>query len=147
MAHDVTGMVVDHTHQIHRIHPLKVEGKYVDLPQGVRDLFLKTPALRTPAVLLNRRVAKSRIIDHPANRLGAHSDSLAMAKLVTDPSDSRIGIVTTHLFDTFFKITADFTAPWMDGLTGQRPLTAFLVQLAPFTKGRVADTDQITHFR
>jgi hypothetical protein len=57
-----------------------------------------------------------------------------MAKLVTDPSDSRIGIVTSHLLDTILKITADSTGPGIGGLTGQRPLTAFLVQLAPFAK-------------
>jgi hypothetical protein len=32
MAHDIAGMVVDHAHQIDRIHPLEIEGKYVDLP-------------------------------------------------------------------------------------------------------------------
>jgi hypothetical protein len=32
VAHDVTGVVVDHAHQIDRIHPLEIEGKYVDLP-------------------------------------------------------------------------------------------------------------------
>jgi hypothetical protein len=32
MTDDVTGMIVDHAHQIDRIHPLEIEGKYVDLP-------------------------------------------------------------------------------------------------------------------
>jgi hypothetical protein len=32
MADYVTGMVVDHAHQIDRIHPLKIECKYVNLP-------------------------------------------------------------------------------------------------------------------
>jgi hypothetical protein len=32
MADDVTGVIVDHAHQIDRIHPLKIECKYVDLP-------------------------------------------------------------------------------------------------------------------
>jgi hypothetical protein len=32
MAHYVTGMVIYHAHQIDRIHPLEIEGKYVDLP-------------------------------------------------------------------------------------------------------------------
>jgi hypothetical protein len=62
MAHDVTGMIVNHAHQIDRIHPLEIESKYVDLPQRVGDVFLKTPGLRPPAIPLNRRVAQSGII-------------------------------------------------------------------------------------
>jgi hypothetical protein len=62
MADHVTGMVINHAHQIDRIHPLEMEGKDVDLPQRVGDVFLKTPDLRPPAILLNRRVAHPGIV-------------------------------------------------------------------------------------
>jgi hypothetical protein len=32
MADDITGMIVDHAHQIDRVQPLKIECKYIDLP-------------------------------------------------------------------------------------------------------------------
>jgi hypothetical protein len=70
-----------------------------------------------------------------------------MAKLVTDPPDSSLGVVTSHLLDTLLKITADSTGPGIRGLTGQRTFTALLVQLAPFAKGRMAHPDQLTDFR
>jgi hypothetical protein len=62
MADDVPGMVVDHAHQIDRVHPLEMEGEDVDLPQRVGDVFLKAPDLRTPSILLNRRVAQAGIV-------------------------------------------------------------------------------------
>jgi hypothetical protein len=68
-----------------------------------------------------------------------------MAELVTDPPDSRLGVLTSHLLDTSLKVTADSAGPGVRCLTGQGPFAAFLVQLPPFAKGRVSDPDQLTY--
>jgi hypothetical protein len=120
VPHDVAGMIVDDPHQVDRIHPLELEGEDVDLPQGIRKLPLEPPHPGRLPARLHRRIAKTRIVNHTAHRLGTDPKPLLPPQLVPDPSYPGLGILAGFLFDPSLELLADPPRGCARGLPDQR---------------------------
>jgi hypothetical protein len=56
-ARDVARVIVDDTHQVHRVHPFELEREDIDLPQCIRQHPLKLAFLRRTSVCFRWGIA------------------------------------------------------------------------------------------
>ena len=99
VAHDVSRMIIDDSHQVDPEHSLELESKDIDLPQGVRDLPLEATHLRVTGFRWWRRIAEVGVVDYSTHCFRRHLEPLVPPQLVADPPHPHLGVGTTELLD------------------------------------------------
>jgi hypothetical protein len=107
MSYDIPGVIVYDAHQVDGIHPFKLEGKDIDLPQGVGQFLLET---LYPGCLWSRLegwIAKTCFVHDPAHCLGTHLNPFVPFQLIPDTTNTGIWIFQALLLDLPGQRVAD----------------------------------------
>jgi hypothetical protein len=99
MPHDIAGVIVDDAHQVDRIHPFELIGEDIDLPQGVGQCLLEAFHPGCLPFGLKGRIAKTCLVDYPANCLGTYLNPFVPFELIPDATDTGLRVFYALLLD------------------------------------------------